>query len=170
MLRIHDNTILNSRKPVLYSNACEYALRALTRLAGMPAGEVVPLRELARAEEIPAPFLAKIVQGVVRGGLLRSTRGRGGGVSLARPAAMITLLDVKRVMDGTADLDGCAVGLAACSDTMPCGQHEAWKPLREAIKHYLGTTTLADMASALAEKRALLEAAAEEEEPLSRGG
>jgi Rrf2 family transcriptional regulator, iron-sulfur cluster assembly transcription factor len=159
---------------VLYSNACEYALRALTQLAGRPAGEVVRLQELARAEEIPAPFLAKIVQGVVRAGLLRSTRGRGGGLALARPAGTITLLDVKRAVDGTGDLEGCAVGLARCSDEMPCPQHETWKPLREAIKQYLATTTLADMATALAEKRALLEGEGEGEgegeEPLSRSG
>lgn len=153
---------------MLYSNACEYAVRALTHLAGAPAGELVPLQDLAQAEDIPAPFLGKILQAVVRAGLLRSAKGPRGGYALARPAKMITLLDVKRIIDGTADLEGCAVGLARCSDEMPCPQHQTWKPLREAIKRYLATTTLADMATALAKKRALIRAAREDERALRR--
>lgn len=169
---IPDNKVRNSEKLVLYSNACEYAVRALIHLAGAPAGKVAALQDLAQAEDIPAPFLGKILQVVVRAGLLRSAKGPGGGYALAHPARRITLLDVKRAVDGTADLEGCAVGLARCSDEMPCPQHQTWKPLREAIKRYLATTTLADMATALAKKRALLRAAREDERrwrPMRRG-
>lgn len=145
---------------MLYSTACEYGIRALTHLAGQGSRDLLRLRDIARAEEIPYPFLAKVFQELVSGGLLRSARGRSGGYALARPASQITLHDVKAAIDGVSDLERCAVGLGRCSDEMPCPQHDSFKPIREQIKRYLRRTTLADMARALARKRVLL---AEEE-------
>jgi DNA-binding IscR family transcriptional regulator len=75
---------------------------------------------------------------------------------LGRRPAAITLFAIREVIDGTADLEGCASGLGRCSDNMPCPQHERFKPLRVAMNHYLASTTVADMSRALAEKRALL--------------
>ena len=141
---------------MLYSTACGYAIRALTHLAGRPTEGFQQLRDIARAEVIPVAFLGKILQDLVRGGLLSSSKGPRGGYALARRPAAITLLAVKEVVDGTADLEGCASGLGRCSDDMPCPQHERFKPLRVAMRRYLATTTVADMAQALAEKRALL--------------
>jgi Rrf2 family protein len=141
---------------MLYSTACGYAIRALTHLAGRPTAGFRQLRDIARAEKIPVAFLGKILQDLVRAGLLTSSKGPGGGYALARRPAAVTLLAVKEVVDGTADLEGCASGLGRCSDDMPCPQHERFKPLRVAMRQYLATTTVADMATALAEKRALL--------------
>jgi len=142
--------------PVLYSSACGYATRALIYLAAQPPGAFSQAREIAAAEEIPEAFLGKILQDLVRAGLLHSAKGPHGGYALARPAAAITLLAIKQLIDGTSDLEACASGLGRCSDDMPCPQHERFKPLREGIRRYLATTTVADMAQALAEKRALL--------------
>jgi Rrf2 family iron-sulfur cluster assembly transcriptional regulator len=141
---------------MLYSSACGYAIRALTFLAEQPAGVLCQLRDIAVAEDIPAAFLGKILQDLVHARLLRSSKGPRGGYALARRATAITLLDIKATIDGTADLEGCASGFGRCSDDMPCPQHERFKPLRVAMKRYLATTTVADMARALAEKRALL--------------
>ncbi|MBI4539949.1 MAG: Rrf2 family transcriptional regulator [Gemmatimonadetes bacterium] len=141
---------------MLYSTACEYGIRALTHLAERKPRDYLRLREVARAEGIPYPFLAKIFQELVSAGLLRSARGRTGGYTLAHPAGEITLYDIKAAIDGVAELEQCAVGLGRCSDEMPCPQHDSFKPIREQIKRYLQRTTLADMARALARKRALL--------------
>ncbi len=138
---------------MLYSSACEYAIRALTHLAEQPSGSFVQLRDVAAAGEIPAAFLGKIFQDLVRARLLRSAKGPHGGYALARPPEAVSLLEVKDAIDGTADLERCAVGLVRCSDEMPCPQHEIFKPLRKAIRQYLAGTTLADMAKAAAQKR-----------------
>jgi len=143
---------------MLYSSACGYATRALTHLAAQPPGGFSQLRDIAAAEDIPAAFLGKILQDLVRAELLHSAKGPHGGYALARPATAITLLAIKQLIDGTADLEACASGLGRCSDDMPCPQHERFKPLREGIRRYLASTTVADMAKALAEKRALLAA------------
>jgi Rrf2 family protein len=152
---------------VLYSSGCEYAIRALTHLAQRRPAELVQLREITEAEDIPAPFLGKILQDLVRTGLLRSVKGPRGGYGLARAPNAVTLLDVKAAVDGTGDLERCAVGLGRCSDEMPCPLHDTFKPLRQAIRRYLETTTLADMARGLIRKRALL--AATEFAALGRG-
>lgn len=143
---------------MIFSGASEYALRALTHLAHRRDREFVPLNEIAEAEDIPYPFLAKIAQRLVRTGLLESAKGRTGGFALARPATEITLYDIKEAIDGTDDLERCASGLARCSDEMPCPLHDTFKPIRERIKAYLRATTLQKMALAVQRKRALLEA------------
>jgi Rrf2 family protein len=138
---------------MLYSSACEYAIRALTCLAERQSPAFVQLRDVATTEAMPAAFVGKILQDLVRAGLLRSAKGPHGGYALARPPEAISLLEVKAAVDGTADLERCAVGLGRCSDEMPCPQHEIFKPLRTAIRQYLAGTTLAQMATALAQKR-----------------
>ena len=142
---------------MIHSSACEYAIRAMTHMASVPAGTRMLSRNVAAHERIPAPFLGKVFQTLVRADLLESNKGPGGGFSLARDASTITLFDIYSAIDGTTYLDGCAVGLARCSDETPCPLHERWKPVRERIRHYLQTTTLADMAEATRKKRALLE-------------
>ena len=141
---------------MIHSSACEYAIRALTYMAGFEPGTRLLARNVAAHERVPGPFLGKIFQTLVRADLLASNKGPGGGFWLARDPASITLFDIYRAIDGTTYLDACAVGLARCSDETPCPLHERWKPVRERIRNYLQTTTLADMAEATKKKRELL--------------
>lgn len=140
---------------MLWSSACDYAIRAAAHLATEPDA-LVQLRDIARDESLPAPFVAKILQSLVRAGILRSVKGPRGGYGLTRPPRDITLMMVRSAIDGTRDLEACAVGLGPCSEATPCPLHDAFKPTREAIRRYLETTTLAHMSSALSRKRALL--------------
>lgn len=146
--------------PMIYSNACEYGIRAATHLAARyEEGGLVKLRDIVEVEDIPAPFLSQILQRLVGAGLLRSTRGPTGGYGLSRPPSKITLHDIKAAVDGVGDLEQCAVGLGACSDRMPCPLHNSWQPIRQQIRVYLRETTLEQMAVAMAAKVALLNAA-----------
>jgi Rrf2 family protein len=141
---------------MFYSNRCEHALRALTHLVGRPPGGLTRASDIADAEGIPLPLLGKILQDLVRAGVLRSMRGPKGGYTLAYRPADISLLEIKDVIDGTSDLTRCAVGLSICTDETPCPLHETIKPLREAITAYLERTTLNDLAKGLWRKRAAL--------------
>jgi Rrf2 family protein len=142
---------------VIHSTACEYAIRATSYLARFETGQRVLARDVSQHEQIPGPFLGKIFQTLVRARLLTSNKGPGGGFALARDAKDITLLEIYQAIDGTTYLDACAVGLARCSDEMPCPLHDRWKPIRERIRMYLQATTLADMADATARKLAMQE-------------
>jgi Rrf2 family iron-sulfur cluster assembly transcriptional regulator len=138
---------------MIYSRSSEYAFRALTHLALQPAGAYSMVKDIAETEQIPTHFLAKILQQLARKGLLRSSKGPSGGFSLRRPAGDVTLLEIVDALEGTVGYHQCAVGLAECSDEMPCPMHDSWKLLRERILNYLAGNTIGDLATALQVKR-----------------
>ena len=138
---------------MIYSRSSEYAFRALTHLATQPAGSYSMVKDIARTEEIPTHFLAKILQQLARKGVLRSSKGPSGGFALRRPPRAVSLLEIIDALEGTASYHQCAVGLAECSDTMPCPMHDSWKLLRERILNYLAGNTVADLAVALEVKK-----------------
>ena len=139
---------------MLWSSACDYAIRAATHLSEQPDA-LVQLKDIARHEHIPAPFVGKILQALVRADILRSVRGPYGGYGLARPPQAITLFMIVAAIDGTKQLESCAVGLGPCSNDTLCPLHDAFAPVRASIRAYLERTTLADMTVALAGKKAM---------------
>lgn len=141
---------------MMYSRPCEYAIRALAYLAQRREETAARGEEIAQAEKLPAPVLGKILQELVRKGLLVSRRGPGGGFRLARRAELITLRDVVGAIDGLDQFLECAVGLERCADDAPCPLHDTWKGLRTQMMSYLETTTLAEMAQAVTRKKELV--------------
>ena len=141
---------------MIYSNACAYAIRAMSRLAMIRPDGYVLLEELCEGTDLPRHFVAKIFQELVRKGLLTSAKGRGGGFALARSPAEITLYDIVKEIDGVDQLDHCVVGMAKCDDHQPCPQHDQWKAIRSRLKDFLRETTLQRMSNTLARKLELL--------------
>ena len=139
---------------MIFSSATEYAIRGLSELACRTDRPRVLLDELVEGTDLPRDFLAKIFQSLVRAGILSSVRGRGGGFALARPAHQVTLTQILEAVEGPQGYDRCVVGLERCNDQMPCPQHDLYKPIRQRLKDYLGTTTLADLAASLRQKQA----------------
>lgn len=142
---------------MIYSNACAYAIRAMTRLALLRPDGYALLDELCKDSDLPRHFVAKIFQDLVRKGLLTSAKGRGGGFALARNPSEISLYDIVAVIDGVEGLDSCVVGLGKCDDRQPCPQHDYWKPVRQHLKEFLLKTSLDDMSHALDKKLQLLD-------------
>lgn len=140
---------------MIYSNACEYGIRAMVYLVGRGEGRRVLLKDIAENENIPGPFLGKVFQTLVKAGLLRSAKGPGGGYQLSGNPDAVSLYDIYCAIDGGKDLDACAAGLDACDDEQRCPLHDSWKPIREAIQQYLTSTTLKEMARAVEEKKKL---------------
>jgi len=138
---------------MLYSKPCEYAIRALAYVAQTPKNEDVRAAEIAKREKLPGPVLAKVLQELVRKGLLKSRRGPGGGFRLARRADLITLRDVVGAIDGLDHFTECAVGLERCSDETPCPLHDTFKGIRAQVQRYLEETNIAEMAAAIERKR-----------------
>ena len=148
---------------MIFSNSSEYAIRALSELVllaqqaapGSRRPGFVMLDSLAETAGLPREFMAKIFRQLVEKEILTSAKGPGGGFALARPAHEITLLHVIEAVDGGHEIDRCVVGLARCNDQMPCPQHDLFKPIRQRLRAYLSTTTLADTATSLKEKKTL---------------
>jgi len=141
---------------MLYSKPCEYAIRALANLARRPVTSLVSVTVVADAEDIALPFLARIFHQLARSGVLVSKKGPGGGFQLARPGREIMLREIVEAVDGLEDFERCAVGLARCSDQVPCPLHDTYKELRQRMLGYLGRVSLAEMGAAVERKRILL--------------
>ena len=138
---------------MIFSSSTEYAIRGLSELAGRGSEVPVMLDDLVSGTDLPRDFLAKVFQKLVHGGVLRSAKGRGGGFTLAQPAHEITLISIVEAIDGPQIFDRCVVGLEKCNDHMPCPQHDLYKPIRQRLKDYMVTTSLADLAASLKAKQ-----------------
>ncbi len=134
--------------PVVFSRACEYALRALFEMARHPEQDSWTVQELAARTGTPAPFLAKTFQALVKGKILSSYKGRKGGFTFARGPNRVYLLDIVNIIDGPALETDCALGMPACSDLSPCPFHQHWKDIRRNIIAALREETLATSAAA----------------------
>jgi Rrf2 family nitric oxide-sensitive transcriptional repressor len=77
----------------MFSQTVEYALRAMVQLA-TDSSDLSTTKDIAKNAKVPGAYLAKVLQALRRDGLIHARRGVGGGVSLAKPAGKITLLDV----------------------------------------------------------------------------
>lgn len=133
---------------MILTRTAEYALRAMTFLARQPAGKLTGARAISEAEQIPMPFLWKILLTLARQRLIRSFKGIHGGYELARPSDQITLHSVVLATDGTDFSGKCILGLPKCGEANACPLHETWKDIRSRMTDMLEQTTLADLARA----------------------
>jgi Rrf2 family protein len=142
---------------MIHSPTCQHALRALIYLAEKNAPGPVLVREIADAAGVPRQSLAKILHGLRNKGLVRSTKGPGGGYQLARAGGEMRVMEVIEAIDGRVELDkSCVLGLDVCTDTASCALHDVWKLFRENYVATISTMTLRDAAEALKRKRVLL--------------
>jgi Rrf2 family protein len=129
----------------MFPRSTEYAIRALIFLASQAPGKLSGAREIAEAEQIPMPFLWKILQKLAARKLVRSFRGVRGGYELARPPARITLEKILKEMGQDHVLHGCILGFAQCNEATPCPLHPMWRDAKQSIGQALQMTTLADL-------------------------
>jgi Rrf2 family protein len=127
------------------SQTTGYAILALSCL-GSPGERVVQAAQIARCTRIPGPYLSKILHALARSGLIRAKRGRGGGFTLARLAAQISLLDVAEAVEGESWAPCCLLGLAGCSQERACPTHRFWTVQRARIEAELRRVTLCEVA------------------------
>jgi len=130
----------------MLSQATGYAATALGLVAAA-SGQPVLVKEIAEAADIPAPYLAKIVQALARKGIVNTQRGIGGGVTLKIPAENITLFDLCEALSDPVILSRCMLGTAQCSDDRACPAHRFWTAHRMKYVDYLKTKTVADIAA-----------------------
>jgi Rrf2 family protein len=104
----------------------DYALRAMLYLARLEPQERAATSKIAKEKEIPSSFLAKIISQLSIAGLINTSRGAGGGVSLARKPDEISLLDVVEAIDGPITLNECTRDPSICLFGDSCPIHEVW--------------------------------------------
>lgn len=129
----------------MWSQTCEYALRAVTYIAQHADENPVLAKEIAAEMNIPHQYLQKVLRELVRNRVLSSTRGIGGGFQLIRGAKEVRLAQVIEPFDSSMNLETCPFGNPLCGQANPCPVHERWGVVVDSYKSFLETTTLADL-------------------------
>ena len=127
----------------MLSQTVEYALRAATYLA-TDAKASRTLGEIATATKVPMAYLSKVMQQLVREGLVASRRGVGGGFTLARSPEKLRILEVVEAVDPIQRITTCPLGLASHGKRL-CPLHRRLDDAIAATEKAFAATTLADV-------------------------
>jgi Rrf2 family protein len=104
----------------------DYALRAMVYLAQLEPAQRAATSQIAEQQHIPPSFLAKIISQLSIAGLIHTSRGARGGVTLAREPRAINLLEVVEAIDGPILLNDCTEDTSDCPFGENCGIREIW--------------------------------------------
>ena len=121
----------------------DYAVRAIYYLTSLGPDSRAATRNIAENQHIPASFLAKIVSQLSVAGLLKTSRGARGGVSLARNPKEITLLDVVEAIDGPIRLNECVGEGSLCVFDGDCPIKPVWCDAQKDLVERLTATHFA---------------------------
>lgn len=137
------------------SQTAEYALRAIVALAEDPE---IPWTAQAIAAKtlVPQDYLMKVLQPLVRTGLVTAQRGRGGGFLLTRPPAQISVLDVISAVDPLRRITRCPLGLKAHGTTL-CPLHRKLDDAVRLVEEAFSSTTIEEILSTPGPVRPLCE-------------
>lgn len=131
---------------MLISTKGRYALRVMIDLAEHRTEGYIPLKEVARRQEISEKYLESIIKLLVRARLLEGLRGKGGGYTLTRPAEEYTVEEILRLTeDSLAPVACLEPGAAPCEKRSECRTLSMWQGLDRVIRDYLGGITIADL-------------------------
>ena len=130
---------------MLITRATEYAIRAILYLAKQPPNEIVLKKDICKTQDITPAFLTKILQPLIKEGIVGSQRGIGGGFYLLKDPAEISLLDIVEAQEGTLLLNQCMAGPGTCERDVFCPVHGAWSEVREELTGMLSRHNFADL-------------------------
>jgi Rrf2 family protein len=119
----------------------DYAVRAVLYLAKIGEDRRAATSQIAQEQQIPPSFLAKIVSQLSVAGLLQTSRGARGGVSLARSPEDISVLEVVEAIDGPILLNECVSNQGACTFGDTCSMRPLWCDTQAELVNRLKATT-----------------------------
>jgi Rrf2 family protein len=122
----------------------DYATRAILYLARVGKVERVATSQVAKEQKIPPSFLAKIISQLSIAGLLHTSRGARGGISLSRDPDQITLLEVIEAIDGPIQLNMC-VESGGCAYEENCPLQPVWCDAQSELVNRLKSTTFGQL-------------------------
>lgn len=129
---------------MVISKQADYAIRTMLAL-GQKYPENISIKEIAALQEIPKPFLNKIIQTLAKAGLVETLRGSQGGVKLWMSPEEVTLRTVIEAIDGPIVLNRCLIGAESCSRSKHCAAHRALANAKNVFLKELEKVTLAKL-------------------------
>lgn len=128
----------------IFSQTTEYAVRAVVMLAHLKKETLVGSKELAERAKVPTSYLPKLMQGLVRAGIVESRRGVGGGFSLLLSPEEITILDIVNAVDPIGRIRGCPLGLESHGKIL-CPMHARLDQAMAEVESVLSKSTIAEL-------------------------
>jgi len=124
-----------------------YAVMAMTDLAGRQEDRAIALAEIAQRQEISLSYLEQLFSRLRRRGLVKSTRGPGGGYRLAKSAAETKIVDIVLAVDEPLHATRCGghAELGCMSKGERCLTHDLWAEMGRQVQDYLASVSLADV-------------------------
>ena len=122
-----------------------YGTRALLELALHQGEGPVPLKDIAQRQQISLQYLEHLITPLIAAGIVLSTRGPRGGVSLAKPPEAVRLSEIIQLLEGSIAPVECINSPGVCSRSGSCATRDIWSEMKEAIDSVLESTTLQDL-------------------------
>jgi len=125
----------------------DYAVRALSFLAGQREGKIISRADIEKNQDIPSFYLSKIMKDLVAGGLVHSHIGSKGGFTLSKAATAITIKEVYETVERPLVLMECLdKGVHYCSYCSICLQKSIWDEAQGVLANFLAGISIADIA------------------------
>jgi len=132
-------------KSMKLSTRGRYGTRALLDLALHQGEEPILLKDIAQRQQISLQYLEHLIAPLIAGGIVWSTRGARGGVSLAKPPEQIRLSEVVQLLEGSIAPAQCVNNPEICVRSELCVTRDIWSELKKAMNGVLESTTLQDL-------------------------
>jgi Rrf2 family protein len=123
----------------------DYGLRAVIYLSGQDPEKCCSIAEIAKQQGVPRKFLEKIIQDLIRSGLIKSKRGACGGYALARAPEAISFSDVIEAIEGPIAVNACMDEHLGCAQMPRCTMIGVWSEVQLKINEVLSGTTIAGL-------------------------
>ena len=132
----------------MFSKACEYGIKASIFIAiSSYEGKRVTPKEISEEINSPQAFTAKILQALVRNGVINSVKGAHGGFEINKEdIPKVKLAEIVNAIDGDKIYSGCGLGLHTCDENHPCPVHDKFKIVRTELRDMLENTNLEQLA------------------------
>jgi Rrf2 family cysteine metabolism transcriptional repressor len=130
---------------VKLSTRTRYGTRALLELALRQGRGPVFLKDISREQQISLPYLEHLIAPLITGGIIRSTKGPRGGISLARKPGEIKLSEITRLLEGSMAPVECIDNPGTCNRSEFCATRDVWGQIKEVVDGVLESITLQDL-------------------------
>jgi Rrf2 family protein len=137
------------------TRAADYGVRAMIHLSNATPGARASLTDLAGAAQVSPAFLSKVLQRLVRAGLVTSRRGKRGGFELLDRGREASLMDILSALDGVPALNTCLLD-GGCHRSTWCAAHLVWVEAQARMREILTGATLQRIARESRERQLAL--------------
>ncbi|MEZ5008769.1 MAG: Rrf2 family transcriptional regulator [Chitinophagales bacterium] len=141
----------------MFAKKSQYGFQAAYYISLYAVEEhLISPEEIATSQNLPLPFLRKILQILAKQKILKSIKGPHGGFGLAKAASEITLMDIYLAIEGFEVLNNCVIGFTECTSERPCPFHNAYSDIRNQMYAFLASTTLEDVCNDIKARKSFI--------------